>query len=170
MLDKIFGIIDKTSDITGKCVSFLTLGLVGFISYDVFMRYIFNAPTEWSTELSTYVFGTLWLLGGAYGMLHNAHVKLDVVYEHFPERIKAIMDVITFPIFLILTGVMLWVGVDFAVAAWLRLEHSNTVWGPPIYLVKTMIPLGALLIILQGLVKLVRDLRIVIHGAKGGSK
>ena len=170
MLDKVIVMIDKVSDMTGKCASFLTLGLVGFISYDVFMRYVFNAPTEWSTELSTYVFGTLWLLGGAYGMLHNAHVKLDVLYERFPERLKALMDVITFPIFLILTGVMLWKGVEFAVAAWSRLEHSNTVWGPPIYVVKTMIPLGALLIIVQGLVKLVRDLRVVVHRGKGGSK
>jgi len=157
VLGKVFHIIDMISEWSGKLVSFLLLPLIAFIVYDVLMRYVFNRPTDWAHELSYLMFGTIWIIGGAFALVQGAHVRMEVIHNRLPLRRRAIIDLITAPLFFVFIGILLWKGWELAWSSVLRLEHSNSFWSPPIYPVKMMIPLGAFLLLLQGVVRFIRD-------------
>jgi TRAP-type mannitol/chloroaromatic compound transport system permease small subunit len=108
------------------------------------------------------VFGALTILSGAYTLKEKAHVNMDLFHMRLSDRGKAIVDVITFPFFLLFACVLLWLGWDFAVRSVMLFEKSISNWHPPIWPVKLMIPLGALLLLLQGLAKFMTDLSTII--------
>ena len=164
VLGKVFHIIDMVSEWSGKLVSFLILPLTAFVVYDVVMRYVFNAPTDWAHELSYFMFGTLWIIGGAFALVKGAHVKMEIVYNRLPLRWRAIIDLVTAPLFFVFIGILFWTGWELAWSSVLRLEHSNSFWSPPVYPVKMMIPLGAFLLLLQGTVKFIRNVIITATG------
>ena len=110
------------------------------------------------------IFGATWVLGGAYVLSRDAHVKMEVVYTRLPLRWRAILDLITAPVFFAFVGILLWQGWKMALMSISVLEHTNTMWGPPAYFSKMVIPLGAALILLQGLAKFIRDLITAITG------
>ena len=155
-------VIDSVNDWMGKIASFGVLFLIGITVYEVTLRYVFSAPTLWATELGTFIYGTAWLLAGGYALLLNAHVKVDVIYVHLSPRLRSILDITTAPLFIIFAGVLLWKGWQFGLLSVKTLELSPSIWGPPVYLVKMVIPLGALLILLQGLVKITHDIMTAI--------
>ena len=86
VLGKVFHIIDMISEWSGKLVSLLMLPLIAFIVYDVLMRYVFNRPTDWAHELSYLIFGTIWVIGGAFALQQEAHVRMEVIYNRLPLR------------------------------------------------------------------------------------
>lgn len=157
ILSRIFHVVDQTSEWTGKVVSFLILPVILFVCYDVIMRYAFNRPTEWADELAYLLYGTLWMIGGAYALKNENHVKMEVFHNRLSPRGRAILDLITAPLFFIFIGVLIWKGGEFAWSSISRLEISNSYWGPPLYPFKTMIPIGAFLLAMQGLTKFIRD-------------
>jgi TRAP-type mannitol/chloroaromatic compound transport system permease small subunit len=162
---KLVSLIETISIWSGKAVSFLLLALIGVITYEVVARYFFDAPTIWAHETITYTSGVIYIIGGAYTYYLRGHVSVDIVYNRFPPRVRALMDIfICFTFFLIYVGIMLSMG---GVVAWesiMRLERTGSFWNPPIYPIKAMIPLGALLILLQGLAKFIRDVKTLITG------
>lgn len=163
-LSRILRAIDSINEWTGKIVSFAILPLIGITVYEVVLRYVFKAPTLWAHELGTFLFGVSWILAGGYALVRGAHVKMEVLYVRLPLRWRAILDLITAPLFFIFVGLLLWKGWELAFYSLSHWEHSTTAWAPPIYGVKMIIPLGALLILLQGLAKFIHDL---ITAAKG---
>lgn len=156
--------IDLISEWSGRVVSYLIFFLALLVGYDVVVRYVFNKPTIWGYELSVMFFGTFALLGGAYTALEGGHVNMDVVYGLFPLRIKALLDVITFFIAFAFVGVLVWKGWETAWQSIKILEENSTLWGPPIYPFRTMLPLGAFLLLLQLIAKFIRDLITLITG------
>lgn len=156
-LDRVLRVIDSISEWTGKIVSFAVLPLIAVTVYHVIMRYAFHAPTLWANEVGTFLFGGAWILAGGYALLKGAHVRMEVVYVRLPLRWRAILDLVTAPLFFVFAGLLLWKGCELALYSLSHWEHSTTTWGPPIYGVKMMIPLGALLILLQGVAKFIRD-------------
>lgn len=157
-------IIDTISDKTGKGVSFLILFLALALVYEVVARYVFNRPTQWAHEFGMFMFGTACMLVGAYVLLHKAHVNLDILYARVTRRKQAILDLITAPVFFFVMVLIIWHSTDFALNSWKMLEISSSPWHPPYYPIKTIIPIAALLLLLQGVVKFTRDLFFVIHG------
>ena len=156
--------IDTISDKMGKGVSFLILFLAIALIYEVVARYVFNKPTPWAHELGMFMFGSACMLAGAYVLLYKAHVNLDLLYARVTRRKQAILDLITAPVFFFVTILIIWYGTDFALNSWKMLEISSSPWHPPYYPIKTIIPIAALLLLLQGVVKFIRDLFFVIHG------
>lgn len=162
---KILRSIDALSEWTGKAVSFLILGLALVIGYEVVMRYGLNRPTVWVHEFSVMLFGTAMIIGGAYALRFNGHITMDIVYGMFSERGKAILDVITyFALTLPFILVLMWYGGERAWRSLITLEHDSTQWGPPLYPLRIMLPLGAFLLFLQSLAKLARDFVIIFRG------
>ena len=155
--------IDAISDKTGKGISFFILFLAIALIYEVVARYVFNKPTQWAHELGMFMYGTACMLAGAYVLLHKAHVNLDLLYARVTRSKQAILDLITAPVFFFVVILIAWYGTDFAQNSWKMLEISSSPWHPPYYPIKTIIPLAALLLLLQGVVKLIRDLYFVIH-------
>ncbi len=157
-------IIDQTSNWSGKIISFLWIPVILVIVIEVISRYGFNAPTTYAHELTLFLSAVVYILGGAYTLYLRGHISVDIFYSRFSVRGRALLDVITFPAFLIYIIILLWSGFDRAWGATVIGETSGTPWNPPVYLVLLTIPLGALLILLQGLAKFIRDLTMVIRG------
>ena len=158
--------IDAVSNWSGKLVAFLIPTLAGVEVYEVVARYGFGRPTIWAHELSSMLFGTFILIGGAYTLLHHGHMNMDIVYNRLPLRGRALLDVLTFFLFLAFVGVLLWKGWESAWRSIRLLEHDSTEWAPPLYPFKLILPLSALLLLLQGLAKFINNFRILITGRK----
>ncbi len=161
--DRILKSVDRTNEAVGKAASFLILALALVVSFDVVMRYMFNLPTVWAQETSTMLFGTFIILGGGYTALSRGHVNMDVVYSLFSKRGKVILDVITFFLLTLpFLGVLIWKGGQASWKSLLILEHDSTQWSPPLYPFRLMLPIGALLFLLQAAANLIRDVRTAV--------
>jgi TRAP-type mannitol/chloroaromatic compound transport system permease small subunit len=161
---KVIRAIDLINETAGRMISFLIPMLIFFETYEVAARYIFGHPTIWINELSAMLFGAAILIGGGYTLYHDSHANMDIIYGLFPKRGKAILDLITFFLFLAFIGVLFWKGWQMAWRSLSTLEHDSTEWAPPLYYFKLTLPLGALLLILQGIAKFLKDLIIAIKG------
>ena len=152
--------IDKISGWSGKIFSFLAVIVVGVISYEVIARYAFNAPTIWAHETMTFLCGIYYVMGGAYTLYLRQHVKIDVFYVRLSPRAKAIVDLVTFPLLFVYLGVLIWGGTDFAWSSFVSHETTGSTWSPPVYPLKMSVPVGAFLMLLQGVPKFIRDFNV----------
>ncbi|KJZ14818.1 C4-dicarboxylate ABC transporter substrate-binding protein [Halomonas sp. S2151] len=148
---------DGLSDWVGRAISWLTLGIIGVLIFEVMARYILNSPTIWGHELSTMFFGALGILAGSYTLRHQGHVRSDVIYRLLPRRAQALCDLVIFILAIVVLAVVLRMAVDFAYLSWEIGEFSNSsVWRPPLWPIKATIPLAVGLLMLQCLAELVR--------------
>ena len=155
---KIMLVVDGISTYIGKAAAWLILLLMAMVCFDVVRRYIFNQPSAWIFDVSTMVYGTTFMLCGAYALAQDAHVRGDFLYGNFKPRTQATLDLILYVTFF-LPGIaaLCYAGVTFAGDAWRIQEHSSiTADGPPIYHFKTMIPIAGAMVMLQGVIEIVR--------------
>ena len=129
--------------------------------YEVLARFVFNSPTNWVHESMFLMFGMQYMISGAYAYREDQHVRVDVFYTKFSPRGKAIADVISSVFFFIFTITLLWTGWRFAADAVANRESSFTECGIQYWPVKLTMPIGAALIILQGVSKLIKDILIL---------
>lgn len=168
-MEKFLQAIDRINEQTGKVVSYLILFLVGVILYEILVRYLFNSPTIWAHETSQMIYGAYVILLGGYVLQRGGHVNVDILYHRFKPRTRAIIDLFTWLLFFYFCGLLLWKGGEMAWDSFKVLETEPTAFAPPVYPIKMMIPLGALLILLQGLAKFIRDLTLAITGKEEGA-
>jgi TRAP-type mannitol/chloroaromatic compound transport system permease small subunit len=145
--------IDGFTDATGKLISLSMALLVCMICYEVFARYLFNAPTVWVYESSYMVNGSAFMLGCAYALLKGAHVRTDIFWERYSERRKGIVDLITYLVLFFPSMITLIViGLDAVFHSYSIAERSQeSVWRIIMWPFRSMIPLAALLFIIQGI-------------------
>jgi TRAP-type mannitol/chloroaromatic compound transport system permease small subunit len=159
--------IDKTNEWVAKIIGWVVVLMIGATVYEVVMRYVFNAPTEWVFEFNYLVHGPYFLLLGAYTLALRGHVNVDILYGRLSLRNKAIVDLATAPIFFFFLFMMLRFGCRFALNSFAFRETLSSAWAPPIYPIKMIIPIAAGLLILQGLAKFIRDLHLALTGREG---
>jgi TRAP-type mannitol/chloroaromatic compound transport system permease small subunit len=150
--------IDGISTWVGKAAAWLIIALMSVVCLEVFKRYILNAPTAWIFDLDNMLYGTLFMLAGAYTLAQNAHVRGDFLYSSMRPRMQAGLDVVLYVVFFI-PGIaaLIYSGYIFAVESWTIGEHSTvTAEGPPVYQFKAMIPMAGVLVMLQGAAEIVR--------------
>ena len=157
--------IDATSDWSGKLVAFLIYAGIGVLVYEVVLRYLFNAPTIWAHGVAQRLFAAYAILLGAYTLRQGGHIKVDILYNRFSIRTRAILDLATATLFLLFCGVLVWKGGIFAWTSVMMEERCNTPFNAILYPVKAMLPLGALLILLQGLAEFTRNLITAVTGS-----
>jgi len=145
----------------GEYVAWWSLMAVFVYYYEVIARFVFNSPTNWVHESMFLMFGMQYMLSGAYAYREDQHVRVDVIYAKFSPRGKAIADIITSVFFFIFIGTMLVTGYRFAGDAVNFGEHSFTEWGIQYWPVKLTIPIGAALLLLQGISKLIKDILFI---------
>lgn len=151
--------IDGISTAAGKIAAWLIIGLMTLVCVEVFKRYIMNMPTAWIFDASNMMYGTLFMLCGAYTLAQNGHVRGDFLYSSMRPRTQALLDVVLYVVFF-LPGIaaLVYAGWDYAVDSWRINEHSNvTANGPPVYQFKFMIPLAGALLLLQGVAEITRS-------------
>jgi len=157
-MQKLLLSVDKFSTFVGQAFSWLIVTLTLLISWEVFSRYILEHPHAWAFDVMIMMYGTLFMMAGAYTLSKNGHVRGDVLYGFFPPRLQAGLDLILYILFFI-PGVvaLVWAGYRYAGESWVINEHSNiTADGPPIYPFKTVIPIAGAVLLLQGVVEIVR--------------
>ena len=159
-------IISKITDVTGLILMWFPWVLTVIIVWEVVMRNFLNRPTIWAHEISVMVFAVLTITSGAYALKEKAHVNMDLFYTRLSDRGKAIMNIITFPAIFFFAGVLLWLGWDFAVRSYMMQERSISTWNPLVWPIKLAIPLGAALLLLQGIGLLLADILTLIEGER----
>ena len=142
---------DRVSGWPGKTAAWLMLPLILELVYDTVARYIFNAPTVWSFDISYMIYAILFMLGGAYTLRDEEHIRIEFLYERFSKRGQAFLDVICYLVFFFPPMLaLLYFGIEFAADSWKILEHSTvSYWSPPLYHFKIVIPIGAFLLFLR---------------------
>lgn len=168
-LNRLLKLVDTINDFIGRWISLLIFPLIGIMLYEVLMRYILRQSQDWVPETSQFLFGSLFVLGGGYIFLNGGHVRLDLLYDRLSERLKAALDVSTFIFFLLFCGVLFWKGALMGWDSLKIMERSQSSWGPILFPIKFIIPIGSGLLILQGLVKLIRDILIITKRNNLGS-
>jgi len=167
-MDKFLHAIEWFTDRSGEVFAWLMPPLVLVVVLQVISRYVFNAPFSWTFEMTNFLWASMTCLGAAYCILYDVHVRIDVLFGRFSGRGKAIADLVTFVFFVAFAMALLLKGIPFTAKA-LRLpwETSITNWAPILWPIKITIPLGAFLMLLQGVAKFIRDFRIATTRAGG---
>ena len=166
-MQKLFLTIDKISTFVGQTFSWLIVSLTFMISWEVFSRYVLDKPHAWAFDVMIMMYGTLFMMAGAYTLAKAGHVRGDVLYGFFEPRTQATLDLILYILFFI-PGVfaMTYAGYYFAAESWAMNEHSSiTAEGPPIYPFKIMLPLAGAFLLLQGIVEIIRCVICIQQGA-----
>ena len=165
-MQKLLLFIDKVSTFVGHAFSWLIVALTLLISWEVFSRYALDAPHAWAFDAMIMLYGTLFMMAGAYTLSKNGHVRGDVLYGFLEPRTQATLDLILYFLFFIPGVVALtYAGYYYAAESWAINEHSNiTADGPPVYPFKTVIPLAGLFLLAQGVVEIVRCIVCIRQG------
>ena len=138
----------------GWCILILTFG----VSYEVFVRYVLNAPTVWSFDMMIQMYGALLLMSGPYALAQDTHVRGDVLYRLFPVKWQARLDFLLYILFFFPGMIALfWFGWEIAQDSWRYKEVSiHSPAGIQVYFFKTLIPVAGILMMIQGFAELLR--------------
>ncbi len=167
-LAKVVIVIDIMAEKTGAIISWLMVPLVFGLTYEVFARYAFNAPTIWAYDLAYMLYGSLFMLGAAYTLRQDGHIRTDIFYHRWSFRSKALVNLCCY-LFLFFPGMIFFfiAGLDNAIHSWIILERSDySPWRPPLYPFKTVVPLTALMLLIQGVSEFLKSLKIVLAGSR----
>ncbi|MFV0438693.1 MAG: TRAP transporter small permease subunit [Desulfopila sp.] len=160
-MKRLLGAIDALSILSGKASSFLTLPIIFIIMYEVISRYVFNAPTVWASEIIAILCGIYLVMGGAYVLQMDAHVKVDIIYSNFSRRQRTIIDIITSPLILLYLFVIVYTGFIYGIESWEFRETTGTAANMPIYPLKISFFVASFLMTLQMIAKIITDIRRV---------
>lgn len=150
--------VESLSTWVGRAFGWCILILTFSVSYEVFVRYVLNAPTVWAFDVMVQMYGALFLMAGAYALAHDSHVRGDFLYRLFPVRVQATLDFTLYLLFFFPGMLALaWYGAEIASDSW---RYKEVSWNSPariqIYFFKTLIPIAGGLLILQGFSELLR--------------
>lgn len=166
-MTRILHFIDSLSAWTGKTFAWCIVILTFSTCYEVFVRYVLNAPTVWAFDMSVQMYGALFMMSGAYALSQDAHVRGDVIYRLMPIKVQASVDLVLYIIFLAPGAIaLMYYGYWFASDSWFYKEVS---WSSPsriqIYFFKTLMPIAGTTLLLQGIAEAVRCIICIKTGA-----
>jgi TRAP-type mannitol/chloroaromatic compound transport system permease small subunit len=152
--------IDAFNRKEGEIASLLIIPLTVVVIYEVIMRYIFDAPTIWGFELTTFLYGVHYMLGLSYTQVYGGHVKVDVVISRFSSRTQAGINIFTSLVFFmpVMTALTIW-SFKYGITSTMGLEHDSTSWAPPIYPLKLIMAISFFFLLLQGIGDLIKNIR-----------
>lgn len=142
----------------GRGSSYLIFAFMSLMVYEVISRYFFASPTIWVHELCGYIFAAYVALTGGWVLLEKGHVAVDIIYQHFPEKGKYLADIAVSITSIFMFSILFWQGSKYAWHAFVTGQHSHTLFHPLLWPVKMMLPIGALLFLLQIFADLARSI------------
>jgi len=167
-MEKFIRAVDAISEYSGRWVSWIVYVGIIMLSLEVILRYVFNSPTVWAHGYTQRLYGSYFVLIGAYTFIHKGHVRVDLLYERLSQKGKAILDILNCVFLLVWTGVLVPVSLAFFLKSYNMNEVDEMVLAHPIWWVKFMIIIGMLLISLQGIAEVMKSI-IVLTGTKSSS-
>ncbi len=165
-LIKVISFIDSISIWSGKIVAFLILPMVASLVYEVIARYFFTRPTIWASDLSTILYGAFFMLGSAYALQRQQHIRTDFLYEKWSTRTKGLVDSLLYIAFYFPgLGIFMWIGWEYAWTSTMLQERIVTSpWMPIIWPLKLTIPIATILLLNQGISELLKSLYAAYTG------
>lgn len=143
-------------------LSYLVIVMVVLLLFEIVARYVFSSPTIWASEMTQMVFGAYVILSGGFLLVRKGHINVDIFYDRLGERGKAAVNIVTCFLFFAFVAVILKEGWMMAEESWAMGETSFSAWNPPVWPLKIAIPVGAILLLLQGVVSLVGDVCVLM--------
>jgi len=162
---RVIRILEYPSILIGKAAGWLILPLVLALAYEVIARYVFNAPTIWAYDMTYMLSSALFMLGAAYALHKGSHVRADFILAALRPRWQGMVDIALY-ISLYFPAMILFfiVSMRFSIQSWQQLElYPQSPWMPPIYPLKTVIPVTILLLLIQGVAELLKAMWVVRH-------
>jgi len=166
-MQKLLLTVDRISTWLGQLFAWLIVALTAMMTWEILSRRFFDAPHAWTFDAQIQLYGTLFMMAGAYTLSKSGHVRGDVLYGFFAPRVQASLDLALYVLFFVPGVVALaWAGLVYAQESWVIGERSSLMSnGPPIYTFKTVIPIAGALLLLQGLAEIVRCVLCLRNGA-----
>ncbi|MGH6719248.1 MAG: TRAP transporter small permease subunit [Alphaproteobacteria bacterium] len=164
-MQRVLLFIDRLNAFIGRSFAWCILALTFVMSFEVFSRYLFAAPTKWAFDASYMLYGTLFMMAGAYTLSRNAHVRGDFLYRTWSPRVQAWLDLVLYILFFFpgITAMVIAGGLE-AERSWALDERTNSPATVPIAPFKTIIPLVGVLMLLQGFVEVIRCVQCIRTG------
>ena len=160
---KFLYIIDNISEWAGRIFSWIIVVLTILVILEVILRRFLGLPTIWNFEVTIQLYAFHFMIVSSYTLLSKSHVAIDILYGKLSRKTRAICDVITYATFFFpFLFVWLYQGIKYAAKSWAMHETSWSVFAPPLYPIKTVIPLVAFLLLIQGFAIFVRQLHIAL--------
>jgi TRAP-type mannitol/chloroaromatic compound transport system permease small subunit len=159
--------IDAISMWSGRIFGWLIVPLIGTMVYEIAARYLLR-PTLWAYDTSYMLYGSMFMLGAAYTLYRGGHIRADFFYRLWPARVQGAVDALFYLLFFFPgVGLFLWAGMDFAWTSWIARERIvASSWMPPIYPLKSILPLAAALLLLQGVSEFLKSVYAVVRGRR----
>lgn len=157
-MQKFLFTIDRISTWTGKSFAWLIIALMLVGSYEIFVRKLFRAPTTWAFDATWMLYGSLFMMAGAYALSRNAHVRGDFLYRAWPPRRQAGMDLVLYFLFFF-PGMLAFVYSGYAEAAYSLQINEKSMFSPfglIIWPIKMLIPITGVLMVMQGAAEVIR--------------
>lgn len=151
--------MDRFAEWCGKLFCWLIVPLVAGITYEVIARYFFHAPTVWSYDVAYMLYGSHFMLGAAYTLHKGGHIRTDIFYQEWSLRTRGRVDALLY-LFFFFPGMafFLWMGLQEALHSWdIREVSDASPWRPILYPFKTVIPIAAALLIVQGIAEFLKS-------------
>jgi len=159
--------LDNVGEWSGRIFVWLIVPLTGVVVFEVISRRVFGAPHIWSIEVTDYLYGPHFMLVAAYTLLYRGHVSIDIIYQRFSPRTRGILDCFTHLVFFFPFLIILLIqGIFYAYTSWSINETSQSAALTIVPLVKTVIPVTALLLLIQGLSNFIRSIMQAVRGAE----
>ncbi len=157
--------IDHISEWTGRIFIWLIIPLTVVVVYEVIARRILDSPHIWSIEVTSYLYGTHFMLVAAYALLHKGHVSVDLIFQRFTPRWQGIIEVFNYLVFFFpFCLIMFQQGCVYTMTSWAMRETSQTSALTIVPLIKTAIPVTFGLLLLQGIANFIRSLMLAVRG------
>jgi len=156
-------VIDAISDFVGKITSFLMILVTGYVLYSVIRRYIFHWSWNYMTATSNF-FLTYFSLGAAYVYNSGAFIKVDILTRRLPVRTRAILNAVMFILFFFFCLALLWTSVGMALPVLRKLKFSLRLFNPVSWPMSLIVPIGIILLTLQGLAKFIHTIITAVTG------
>jgi TRAP-type mannitol/chloroaromatic compound transport system permease small subunit len=160
-LARFCSLVDRVNAWVGRFWGASIIVVTIAILYEVLARGLFGQATLWANETTVYLSAVTYLLGGGYALMKRGHVRIDLIYGALGPSTKKVADVISFICFALYVFALVWIGTEMAWSSFQQSEGTGTPWNPPIWPVKMAIPIAGLLLLLQGIANLLRELGIV---------
>ncbi len=143
--------IEALIDGLGKWVSLLIVLIMAITTWEVISRYLFNRPTTWAWLVNRQLFGLFILMAGAYTLVHRSHIRIEMIYERYPDRVKTIVQYLSFAALVVFVGALVWQGAIMGLDAFAVKERAAGMFKLPLYPLKLLIPVFGVLFILAGI-------------------
>lgn len=154
-------VVDRINEFVGRVFCWILVVIMLFTSYEVFKRYVLTDPTIWVWEMNFHLMCIMGALSGGVALMYKKHINVDILYGKLSTRNKALVDIITCIFFFFMAGALIWFGTLDAIRAYVKHQRVISLLNSPLWPTKSIIVIGGILIFLQGIAKLIRDIRIV---------